>query len=144
MSAETYMGMWVTADGHVRQELLSDGRHDEARGATRSAYHGEAYPTGWVRSSATSASASARADDGVAVGNQGRCHGPTQTAARTGNEDRPPVPCMWGSSSLRLGNTRSMPHSALFGGPANASAHAANSSADRGSDMAGLTSSAIG
>jgi hypothetical protein len=40
MSAGTYVGMWVTDDGHVRQELLPNGRYDEARGATRSAYQG--------------------------------------------------------------------------------------------------------
>jgi hypothetical protein len=32
--------MWVTADGHIRQELLADGRYDEARGARESAYTG--------------------------------------------------------------------------------------------------------
>jgi hypothetical protein len=26
-----YVGMWVTEDGHVRQELLPNGRYDEAR-----------------------------------------------------------------------------------------------------------------
>lgn len=26
------VGTWVTADGHIRQELLPDGRYDEARG----------------------------------------------------------------------------------------------------------------
>jgi hypothetical protein len=35
-----YVGMWVAADGHVRQELLPDGRYDEARGSRRSAYQG--------------------------------------------------------------------------------------------------------
>jgi succinate-semialdehyde dehydrogenase / glutarate-semialdehyde dehydrogenase len=43
MSAEerqTYIGMWITADGFIRQELLSDGRYDEARGNKKSAYHG--------------------------------------------------------------------------------------------------------
>lgn len=35
-----YVGMWVTADGHVRQELLPDGRYDEARGTRESAYTG--------------------------------------------------------------------------------------------------------
>jgi len=34
------VGMWVTADGHIRQELLPDGRYDEARGTRRSAYTG--------------------------------------------------------------------------------------------------------
>jgi len=35
-----YVGMWVTADGHIRQELLPGGRYDEARGSRRSAYTG--------------------------------------------------------------------------------------------------------
>jgi hypothetical protein len=35
-----YVGMWVTRDGHVRQELLPSGRYDEARGMRRSAYQG--------------------------------------------------------------------------------------------------------
>jgi hypothetical protein len=35
-----YVGMWVTADGHIRQELLPDGRYDEARGTRQSAYTG--------------------------------------------------------------------------------------------------------
>jgi hypothetical protein len=34
------VGMWVTADGHSRQELRADGRYDEARGNRRSAYTG--------------------------------------------------------------------------------------------------------
>ncbi|TWR26836.1 hypothetical protein FPZ42_07300 [Mucilaginibacter achroorhodeus] len=37
---QEYLGMWVTADGHVRQELLPNGRYDEARGALESAYQG--------------------------------------------------------------------------------------------------------
>ena len=37
---QPYLGMWVTADGHVRQELLPDGRYDEARGKRKSAYQG--------------------------------------------------------------------------------------------------------
>nr|WP_267889347.1 Atu4866 domain-containing protein [Streptomyces sp. NBRC 110035] len=35
-----YVGMWVTADGHIRQELLANGRYDEARGDRESAYTG--------------------------------------------------------------------------------------------------------
>ncbi|TWR24744.1 hypothetical protein FPZ43_17760 [Mucilaginibacter pallidiroseus] len=35
------LGMWVTADGHVRQELLPNGRYDEARGNRKSAYQGK-------------------------------------------------------------------------------------------------------
>ncbi|MCU1404059.1 MAG: hypothetical protein JWQ43_362 [Glaciihabitans sp.] len=48
--ANELLGMWVTADGHIRQELLPEGRYDEARGATASAYTGSytvtATPTG--------------------------------------------------------------------------------------------------
>jgi len=32
--------MWVTGDGYIRQELLPDGRYDEARGDRQSAYTG--------------------------------------------------------------------------------------------------------
>lgn len=32
--------MWVTGDGRIRQELLPDGRYDEARGAQENAYQG--------------------------------------------------------------------------------------------------------
>lgn len=35
-----FVGMWVTEDGHVRQELKPDGRYDEARGDRQSAYQG--------------------------------------------------------------------------------------------------------
>lgn len=35
-----YVGMWVTADGNIRQELLANGRYDEARGNRPSAYQG--------------------------------------------------------------------------------------------------------
>ena len=35
-----YIGMWVTGDGRIRQELLPNGRYDEARGSRRSAYQG--------------------------------------------------------------------------------------------------------
>ncbi len=35
-----YAGMWVTSDGHVRHNLLPDGRYDEARGSRESAYRG--------------------------------------------------------------------------------------------------------
>ncbi|MFD5752365.1 Atu4866 domain-containing protein [Streptomyces sp. NPDC127033] len=40
------VGMWVTADGHIRQELLPDGRYDEARGGRGSAYTGRYTVTG--------------------------------------------------------------------------------------------------
>lgn len=35
-----YAGMWVTADGYIRHELLPNGRYDEARGSRASAYRG--------------------------------------------------------------------------------------------------------
>jgi len=35
-----YIGMWVTADRHVRHNLLPNGRYDEARGTHESAYQG--------------------------------------------------------------------------------------------------------
>lgn len=41
-----FVGMWVTADGHIRQELLPNGRYDEARGNKRSAYQGRYEITG--------------------------------------------------------------------------------------------------
>lgn len=41
-----YIGMWVTGDGHIRQELLPNGRYDEARGSRRSAYQGRYVVTG--------------------------------------------------------------------------------------------------
>jgi hypothetical protein len=40
VSPHPYVGMWVTADGHIRQELLANGRYDEARGDRQSAYTG--------------------------------------------------------------------------------------------------------
>ncbi|MFC6016092.1 Atu4866 domain-containing protein [Plantactinospora solaniradicis] len=39
-SPHPYLGMWVTSDGHIRQELLPNGRYDEARGDRQSAYTG--------------------------------------------------------------------------------------------------------
>jgi hypothetical protein len=38
--------MWVTADGFIRQELLPNGRYDEARGNRQSAYTGSYTVTG--------------------------------------------------------------------------------------------------
>lgn len=35
-----YSGGWVTADGTIRQQLLPNGRYDEARGERESAYTG--------------------------------------------------------------------------------------------------------
>ncbi len=40
MAGRPYIGMWVTKDGHIRQELLPNGRYDEARGSRKSAYRG--------------------------------------------------------------------------------------------------------
>lgn len=40
MPAHEFVGMWVTADGRVRHELLPNGRYDEARGGRKSAYQG--------------------------------------------------------------------------------------------------------
>jgi hypothetical protein len=40
MQQHPYVGMWITADGHIRQELLPNGRYDEARGNRQSAYQG--------------------------------------------------------------------------------------------------------
>ncbi|MFI8849168.1 Atu4866 domain-containing protein [Streptomyces sp. 891-h] len=34
------VGMWVTADGQIRQELRADGRYEEARGRRARAYTG--------------------------------------------------------------------------------------------------------
>jgi hypothetical protein len=41
-----YVGMWVTEDGRIRQELLPNGRYDEARGTRQSAYVGRYKITG--------------------------------------------------------------------------------------------------
>jgi Agrobacterium tumefaciens protein Atu4866 len=41
-----YTGMWVTADGHIRHELLPNGRYVEARGACERAYAGRYNVTG--------------------------------------------------------------------------------------------------
>jgi hypothetical protein len=35
-----YVGMWETADGRIRHQLLRNGRYDEARGSLESAYQG--------------------------------------------------------------------------------------------------------
>ena len=37
-TASSFVGMWVTEDGRIRQGLLSDGHYDEARDGRRSAY----------------------------------------------------------------------------------------------------------
>lgn len=40
MTTHPYVGMWVTADGYVRHNLLPGNRYDEARGTRESAYRG--------------------------------------------------------------------------------------------------------
>ncbi|CAP53276.1 hypothetical protein EIQ06_00510 [Xanthomonas campestris pv. campestris] len=40
MQHHPYLGMWVTGDGRIRQELLPTGRYDEARGTRKSAHQG--------------------------------------------------------------------------------------------------------
>ena len=37
---DKYVGIWQTADGYIRHELLPGGRYDEARGKISSAYRG--------------------------------------------------------------------------------------------------------
>jgi hypothetical protein len=46
MAEHPYIGMWITGDGHIRQELLPNGRYDEARGTRKSAYQGRYKVTG--------------------------------------------------------------------------------------------------
>jgi hypothetical protein len=46
MTQHSFVGMWVTADGHIRHELLAGGRYDEQRGNRRSAYRGRYTITG--------------------------------------------------------------------------------------------------
>ena len=46
MTTNPYVGMWVTDDGHIRHELLPNGRYDEARGTRQSAYRGRYEITG--------------------------------------------------------------------------------------------------
>jgi hypothetical protein len=41
-----YVGLWVTEDGHIRHELLSNGRYVEARGRRERAYEGRYEVTG--------------------------------------------------------------------------------------------------
>ena len=46
MTTRRYAGLWVTADGQIRHELLSDGRYVEARGNRERAYEGRYWLTG--------------------------------------------------------------------------------------------------
>lgn len=41
-----YSGLWVTEDGHIRHELLPNGRYVEARGTRERAYLGRYEMTG--------------------------------------------------------------------------------------------------
>ena len=41
-----YVGLWVTQDGHIRHELLPNGRYVEARGTRERAYEGRYVVTG--------------------------------------------------------------------------------------------------
>jgi hypothetical protein len=41
-----YAGLWITEDGHVRHELLPNGRYVEARGTRERAYEGRYEVTG--------------------------------------------------------------------------------------------------
>jgi hypothetical protein len=41
-----YVGLWVTADGRIRQRLLPGGRYTEARGTREAAYTGSYVVTG--------------------------------------------------------------------------------------------------
>jgi len=45
-ASHPYAGMWVTEDGHVRHELLPNGRYIEARGTRERAYQGRYEVTG--------------------------------------------------------------------------------------------------
>jgi hypothetical protein len=45
-ASHPYVGMWKTADGHVRHNLLPGNRYDEARGTRESAYRGRYEVTG--------------------------------------------------------------------------------------------------
>lgn len=44
--SKEYIGMWVTADGYIRHNLLPENRYDEARGKRESAYQGSYKVTG--------------------------------------------------------------------------------------------------
>lgn len=46
MTTQRYAGLWVTADGHIRHELLPDGRYVEARGDRDRAYEGQYWLAG--------------------------------------------------------------------------------------------------
>lgn len=41
LSRKSYTGIWVSGDGHIRHELLADGRYVEARGTQEKAREGQ-------------------------------------------------------------------------------------------------------
>ncbi|MER7450364.1 Atu4866 domain-containing protein [Nocardia beijingensis] len=45
-ASHPYVGMWVTADGRIRQELLASGRYEEERDGRKRAYTGRYTVTG--------------------------------------------------------------------------------------------------
>lgn len=45
-ASHPYVGLWVTDDGHIRHELLANGRYVEARGTRERAYAGRYEITG--------------------------------------------------------------------------------------------------
>lgn len=79
-----YVGMWITADGHIRQELLPNGRYDEARGDRQSAYEGRYEVKGnninyWDDTGFTA--------DGIFVGTNELHHGGMVFYRKLGNAD---------------------------------------------------------
>lgn len=46
MTTQAYSGLWVTADGFIRHELLPGGRYVEARGDKEKAYEGRYWLVG--------------------------------------------------------------------------------------------------
>ncbi|WP_413616557.1 Atu4866 domain-containing protein [Halomonas cupida] len=45
-AGHSYVGMWMTEDGHIRHELLPNSRYVEARGNREHAYEGRYEVTG--------------------------------------------------------------------------------------------------
>jgi len=41
MAGNNFAGLWITGDGHIRHELLANGRYIEARGNREKAFQGE-------------------------------------------------------------------------------------------------------
>jgi hypothetical protein len=48
-----YVGLWVTGDGHIRHELLPNGRYVEARGMRERAYKDRYEVTGSISNTGT-------------------------------------------------------------------------------------------